>query len=116
MADSGRQVDITNSAEQNQNPTPKIESGAPVSDPPSGQVDVSVVIPCLNEANSIAFCIDKAQAAFPACGVQGEVVVADNGSTDGSIAIAREHGARVVHAEARGFGNALRKGIAEARG
>jgi len=83
---------------------------------PDSAVEVSVVIPCLNEAASIAFCIDKALAAFAAAGVRGEVVVADNGSTDGSIDIAQEHGARVVHVEAKGYGNALRKGIEEARG
>lgn len=79
-------------------------------------VEVSVVIPCLNEAASIAFCIDKALTAFGATGVSGEVVVADNGSTDGSVRIAREHGARVIHVQARGYGNALRRGIEEARG
>ncbi len=81
-----------------------------------GAVDVSVVIPCLNEANSIAACIDKALAAFARAGVRGEVVVSDNGSTDGSIDISREHGARVVHATTKGYGHALRKGIEEAYG
>jgi glycosyltransferase involved in cell wall biosynthesis len=79
-------------------------------------LDVSVVIPCLNEANSLAFCIDKATAAFRAAGLRGEVVVADNGSTDGSIAIAEEHGARVVPVSERGYGAALRAGIASAHG
>jgi glycosyltransferase involved in cell wall biosynthesis len=78
--------------------------------------EVSVVIPCLNEAKSIGFCIDKALAAFREMGVAGEVVISDNGSTDGSIEIAEEHGARVVHTEIKGYGNALRKGIQEARG
>lgn len=82
----------------------------------SDQPELSVVIPCLNEAVSIGDCIDKALAAFRTAGVRGEVVVADNGSTDGSMDIAREHGARVVHAEVRGYGSALRKGIEEARG
>lgn len=76
---------------------------------------VSVVIPCLNEAQSIGICIDKALAAFSTAGVCGEVVVADNGSTDGSIEIAHAHGARIVHVQARGYGNALRKGIGESR-
>ena len=80
------------------------------------QVEVSVVIPCLNEARSVATCVDKALRAFEASGIGGEVVVADNGSTDGSVEIAQEHGARVVHAELRGYGNALRSGIEEARG
>lgn len=79
-------------------------------------IDVSVVIPCLNEANSIAICVDKALAAFAEAGIRGEVVVSDNGSTDGSVELAREHGARVVHAEQKGYGHALRKGIDEARG
>jgi hypothetical protein len=77
---------------------------------------VSVVIPCLNEANSLAFCIDKALAAFRQIQTNGEVVVADNGSTDASIDIAQQHGARVVHVAAKGYGNALRAGIEAANG
>ena len=87
--------------------------------PPPGPVpvlDVSVVIPCLNEANSLAFCIDKATAAFRSAGLRGEVVIADNGSTDGSAAIAGEHGARVITVPQRGYGAALRSGIAAAHG
>jgi glycosyltransferase involved in cell wall biosynthesis len=79
-------------------------------------VDVSVVIPCLNEANSLAFCVDKAVNAFRKAGLSGEVIVADNGSTDGSIQIAEEHAARVVNVPERGYGAALRAGIAAARG
>ena len=79
-------------------------------------VDVSVVIPCLNEANSIRICVSKAMEAFRAVGLRGEVVVADNGSTDGSIEIAEKQGARVVRVEARGYGSALRAGIEAARG
>ena len=82
---------------------------------PNG-VEVSVVIPCLNEANSLAFCVDKAVKAFKAAGLSGEVVVADNGSTDGSIGIAEEHGARVIRVPERGYGAALRAGIAGSRG
>jgi len=81
-----------------------------------GRTDVSIVIPCLNEAQSIAFCIDKAFAAFRATGISGEVVVADNGSSDGSVEIATRCGARVVHVPARGYGNALRAGIEAAKG
>ncbi|HEX6767381.1 MAG TPA: glycosyltransferase family 2 protein [Polyangiaceae bacterium] len=80
------------------------------------RVDVSVVIPCLNEARSLHFCIDKALASFRESNLVGEVVVADNGSTDGSIELAEKHGARVVHATLKGYGHALRKGIEEARG
>lgn len=82
----------------------------------SSTFDVSVVIPCLNEANSLAFCINKAISAFRAAGLRGEVVVADNGSTDGSIQIAESNGARVVHVPQRGYGAALKAGIAGARG
>ncbi|HMD86319.1 MAG TPA: glycosyltransferase family 2 protein [Terriglobia bacterium] len=94
----------------------KMELSSPPEAMSSDPTEVSVVIPCLNEALSIGICIDKALAVFRTAGVRGEVVVADNGSTDGSIEIAREHGARVVRVEARGYGNALRKGIGEARG
>src|SRR5256885_4412731 len=80
------------------------------------QIEVSVVIPCLNESRSIGICVDKAIAAFREASIPGEVVVADNGSTDGSIEIAEQRGARVVHAAVKGYGSALRKGIEEARG
>jgi glycosyltransferase involved in cell wall biosynthesis len=82
----------------------------------SDGVEVSVVIPCLNEANSLAYCLDKAVKAFQAAGLSGEVIVADNGSTDGSIGIAEQHGARVIHVAERGYGAALRAGIAGSRG
>jgi len=79
-------------------------------------VDVSVVIPCLNEANSLGICIEKARKAFADAALRGEVVVADNGSTDGSIEIAQKAGARVVPVAQRGYGSALRTGIRAARG
>ena len=79
-------------------------------------VDVSVVIPCLNEANSIGICVEKALKAFADAGLRGEVVVADNGSTDGSIAIAEQLGARVIPVTQRGYGSALKAGIRAARG
>jgi len=79
-------------------------------------VDVSVVIPCLNEANSLGICIEKAQKAFADAGLIGEIVVADNGSTDGSIEIAQKAGARVVPVAQRGYGSALKAGIRAARG
>ncbi len=81
-----------------------------------GEVEVSVVMPCLNESATLPRCIDKALLAFRRLGVRGEVIVADNGSTDGSPALARKLGARVVPVRARGYGNALRGGIAAARG
>ncbi len=79
-------------------------------------MEVSVVIPCLNEANSLAICVDKAMNAIRAAGLNGEVIVADNGSTDGSLQIALEHGARVINVAERGYGAALRAGIKGAQG
>src|SRR5262250_2899590 len=79
-------------------------------------VDVSVVIPCLNEANSLGSCIEKALKAFQDANLRGEIVVADNGSTDGSIEIAQKLGARLVAVVQRGYGSALKAGIRAARG
>lgn len=79
-------------------------------------VELSIVMPCLNEAETLAICIDKAQDYLERSGVDGEIVIADNGSTDGSQAIAFAHGARVVPVEAKGYGNALMGGIVAARG
>jgi glycosyltransferase involved in cell wall biosynthesis len=79
-------------------------------------VEVSVVMPCLNEADTLATCIAKAKRAIEESGVEGEVVVADNGSTDGSIEIAREAGAVVAPVARKGYGSALMGGIAAARG
>jgi glycosyltransferase involved in cell wall biosynthesis len=84
------------------------------SDPDSPEV--SVVIPCLNEAETLAICVQKAQRCFRRHGINGEVVVGDNGSTDGSVEIAQGLGARVVHAAQRGYGAALMSGIEAARG
>ncbi len=78
--------------------------------------ELSVVLPCLNEARTLAACLDEIAAAFAAHGIAGEIVVADNGSTDGSQAIAAAHGARLVPVAAKGYGFALRGGIAAARG
>ena len=78
--------------------------------------EVSVVIPCLNEADTLEACIAKAQRALGEHRISGEIIVADNGSTDGSQAIATRMGARLVHVEAKGYGNALMGGIAAARG
>jgi glycosyltransferase involved in cell wall biosynthesis len=79
-------------------------------------LDLSILMPCLNEAETLVACIEKAQRGLAAAGISGEVLVADNGSTDGSISLAREHGARVVEVVAKGYGNALRGGIEAARG
>src|SRR5215217_6096312 len=95
-----------------------VESVEAASPPPvrESAVEVSVVMPCLNEADTLATCIGKAQRALREHGIVGEVIVADNGSTDGSQEIARRLGARVMEVAARGYGNALREGIAAARG
>jgi len=79
-------------------------------------VEVSVVMPCLNEADTVATCIGKAQQAVREHGILAEVIVADNGSTDDSVRIAAHMGARVVRVQERGYGNALMGGIAAARG
>ena len=79
-------------------------------------VDVSVVLPCLNEAASVGQVVADALAVMRAAGLRGEVVVADNGSTDGSAALATEAGARVIRAPLRGYGNAYHAGMAAAAG
>lgn len=79
-------------------------------------VELSVVLPCLNEAETLAVCIRKALASFAELGVDGEVIVADNGSTDGSQQIAIDEGARVVEVPTKGYGAALTGGIDAARG
>ena len=79
-------------------------------------IELSVVMPCLNEAETLERCIRKAQRALEEANTSGEVVIADNGSTDGSVEIAERAGARVVHVKAKGYGNALMGGIAAARG
>ncbi len=79
-------------------------------------IELSVVMPCLNEAETLAVCVDKALAALAENHIAGEVIVADNGSTDGSQSIATAHGARVVPVPLRGYGAALNAGIQAARG
>jgi glycosyltransferase involved in cell wall biosynthesis len=82
----------------------------------AGAIEVSIVMPCLNEACTVGRCVDKATQALREMQVQGEVIVADNGSSDGSQEIAESHGARVVSVKRRGYGSALQAGIAAARG
>jgi hypothetical protein len=79
-------------------------------------VELSIVMPCLNEAETLAVCIKKAKAFLTEHALSGEVIVADNGSTDGSQQIANALGARIVHVPARGYGAALIGGIGAARG
>lgn len=77
---------------------------------------VSVIMPCLDEAEGVGACVETARAAMASMGVPGEVVVVDNGSTDGSPEIAAAAGARVVHERRRGYGSAYLRGFQEARG
>lgn len=84
--------------------------------PEETRLELSIVMPCLNEAETIGTCIQKASSALRSNGISGEIVVADNGSTDGSQDIARRLGARVVHAAEKGYGSALLAGTGAARG
>lgn len=79
-------------------------------------VEVSIVMPCLNEAETLAICIQKAKESLEENNVAGEIIVADNGSTDGSPELAEQLGARVINVPAKGYGNALMGGIKAARG
>ncbi|MFI6712125.1 glycosyltransferase family 2 protein [Nonomuraea sp. NPDC050478] len=79
-------------------------------------MELTVVMPCLNEAETVEVCVRKALACMEEHGIEGEVLIADNGSTDGSQQLARDAGARVVHVDAKGYGNALMGGIRAARG
>jgi glycosyltransferase involved in cell wall biosynthesis len=79
-------------------------------------VELSVVMPCLNEAETVETCVRKTIDFFAAQGIDGEVIIADNGSTDGSQQLARDAGARVVAVTEKGYGNALMGGIRAARG
>lgn len=83
---------------------------------PDAGIEVSVVMPCLNEHETVGTCVRKALRALAQAEIRGEVIIADNGSDDGSIAIAESAGARVVPVPFRGYGNALMGGICAARG
>ena len=98
----------TTPPDETNNPYRRGDDGAPV--------ELSVVMPCLDEARTLAICIGKALGFFKEAGVVGEVIIADNGSTDGSIQIAEDLGVRVVHVEQRGYGSALAAGIDAAFG
>jgi glycosyltransferase involved in cell wall biosynthesis len=82
----------------------------------SEPLQLTILMPCLNEAETIAQCIEKAKRGIERAGVPGEILIADNGSTDGSQGIAEKLGARVVSVKEKGYGNALRGGIAAAKG
>jgi glycosyltransferase involved in cell wall biosynthesis len=90
---------------------------APAAQPAeTGSLELTILMPCLNEAETLAICIEKAQAFLARTGIAGEVLIADNGSTDGSREIAANLGARVAPVADRGYGAALLGGIAAARG
>src|SRR5919202_2839594 len=88
-------------------PAQRAKAGSGVAPRP----DVSVVLPCLDEADSVAGCVAEAAEALAGAGLSGEVVVVDNGSTDGSAAIAGRTGARVIRQPKPGYGRALRAGF-----
>jgi glycosyltransferase involved in cell wall biosynthesis len=79
-------------------------------------IELTVLMPCLNEARTLSVCIDKAQQFLLRAGIVGEVLIADNGSTDDSVEMALAHGAQVLHVRQRGYGAALLAGIQSARG
>jgi glycosyltransferase involved in cell wall biosynthesis len=80
------------------------------------RVELSIVMPCLNEGETVGVCVRKAVVTLRDAGITGEVIVADNGSTDGSVELAQAEGARVVNIDQKGYGNALKGGIMAARG
>ncbi len=82
----------------------------------TSDVDLTILMPCLDEAETVGGCIRSSFSGLASAGVRGEVLVADNGSSDGSGEIAEREGARVVHVPERGYGSALRGGIEAARG
>lgn len=79
-------------------------------------MELTILMPCLNEAETVATCVAKARDFLKRAGIHGEVLVADNGSTDGSVGFARDAGARVVKVTNKGYGSALRGGLAAAQG
>jgi hypothetical protein len=93
-----------------------LETNRPAEGRSKDSVELTILMPCLNEAETISICVQKAQSFLARSGVAGEVLVADNGSTDGSVALAEGCGARVVAVAERGYGAALRAGVAAARG
>jgi glycosyltransferase involved in cell wall biosynthesis len=96
--------------------TPKSDEGKVRHPSSSASPEVSVLIPCLNEAETLPTCIRKAQVALKEAALDGEIVVADNGSTDGSPEVAKSLGARVVHVERRGYGAAYQGGLEQTLG
>jgi hypothetical protein len=97
-------------------PQPALDTSAPRPDAPAKALELTILMPCLNEAETIEVCVRKAMGYLARSGVTGEVLIADNGSTDGSQAMAEALGARVVPIPEKGYGAALIGGIAAAHG
>jgi Glycosyl transferase family 2 len=93
-----------------------LPSDRPAEKPTAAPLELTILMPCLNEAETISRCVAKAQSFLARAGIVGEVLVADNGSTDDSAALAQRDGARIVAVAERGYGATLRAGIAAARG
>ena len=91
-------------------------SVSPIAPAHASECELSIVLPCLNEADTVGACVIKALETMESLRIAGEVVVVDNSSDDGSAEVARRAGARVVSESRRGYGNALRRGVEEARG
>src|SRR5215470_12656986 len=88
----------------------------PAKDAAASPLELTILMPCLNEAETISTCVTKAKSFLARAGIAGEVLIADNGSSDGSVALAQRDGARVIAVAERGYGAALRAGVAAARG
>lgn len=93
-----------------------LDCDLPAEEPPTDPLELTILMPCLNEAETISICVAKAKSFLDRAGIVGEVLIADNGSSDGSVALAQRNGARVIAVAERGYGAALRAGVAAARG
>ena len=93
-----------------------LDAAGPAQDCPVDPLELTILMPCLNEAETIAACIAKAKSFLARSRIAGEVLIADNGSTDDSVTLAEQAGARVIAVAERGYGAALRAGLAAARG
>ncbi len=89
---------------------------AMIAEPAGLSLELTILMPCLNEVRTLSACIERAMCFLARSGVAGEILIADNGSTDGSQAVARQHGARVIAVPEKGYGSALIAGIGAARG
>jgi glycosyltransferase involved in cell wall biosynthesis len=96
--------------------SPRLDDFESDGDDPDRSLELSVVLPCLNEEQTVGTCVRKARMSMREHGIDGEVIVADNGSRDGSAEVARDAGARVVKVPQRGYGAAIQGGVASARG